>query len=122
MIYAMPEIFVHTDASVIINYLRLIFSLCIFTMYMPHYHHVLKVIIILSHLILLHFFVYVCMSCYRKLHLIIIIFAIMTLAWNSILKLLRQEINLFHFDIKITLPVSDKVLCWYTSGLTRFCY
>ena len=61
MIYAMPEIYVHTDASVIINYLRLIFSLCIFTMYMPHCHHVLKVIIILSHLILLHFLcMYVC--------------------------------------------------------------
>ena len=47
MIYAMPEIYVHTDASVIINYLRLIFSLCIFTMYMPHCHHVLKMIIII---------------------------------------------------------------------------
>ena len=82
MIYAMPEIYVHTDASVIINYLRLIFSLCIFTMYMPHCHHILKMIIII--ISFNAFFVYVCMSCYRKLRLIIIIFAIMTPAWNSI--------------------------------------
>jgi hypothetical protein len=64
------------DASVIIIInLRLIFSLCIiFTMYMPHCTalspHFEKVIIIVSFNIA--FFVHVCMSCYRKLHLIII--------------------------------------------------